>query len=195
MTAAEFDNATSASRPDRRRIAGRYRLQNRIGHGRLGDVFSAIDENYEALGVQQYVAIQIVPDVVARNDKLFNKLKAGYETLRAAAHPSIVDYRSFDRDGKFVYLVMELLDGASLRAVLDQAETLPPDEVRPVLRAVGEALQLLHAGDLVHGNVTAGNVFVTDDLEVRLLDVVPLGAADSLFHGAAMSGVSGHAGG
>ena len=113
MPAVEINNASAAIQPDQQLVAGRYRLQERIGSGRLGDIFSAIDQNYEALGVDQYVAIQIVSDIVARNNKLFNKLKTGYETLRAAAHPNIVSYQSFDRDGKFVYLGMELLDGAS----------------------------------------------------------------------------------
>ena len=193
MPAAEINNASTTVQSDLRLVAGRYRLQERIGSGRLGDIFSAVDEDYEALGVEQYVAIQIVSDIVARNNKLFNKLKAGYETLRAAAHPNIVSYQSFDRDGKFVYLGMELLDGASLRMVLDETETVPLEEVLPVLRGIGEALQRLHADGLVHGNLTAGNVFVTERLEVRLLDVVPLDAANAIFRGATMSDASSHA--
>ena len=193
MPAAEINNASTTVQSDQRLVAGRYRLQERIGSGRLGDIFSAVDEDYEALGVDQYVAIQIVSDIVARNNKLFNKLKAGYETLRAAAHPNIVSYQSFDRDGKFVYLGMELLDGASLRMVLDETEAVPLEEALPVVRGIGEALQRLHADGLVHGNLTAGNVFVTERLEVLLLDVVPLDAANAIFRGTTMSDASSHA--
>ena len=187
MTTAEFRNAPPPFQEDRQKIAGRYRLDARIGSGRLGDIFSAADERYEAFGVAQHVAIQIVPEIVVRNNTLFNRMTAGYEALRAAAHPNIVKYRHFGRDGDVGYLVMELLDGASLRRLLDEMDTLPLDEAAPVIRGVGEALRMLHARDLVHGNLTAGNVVITDDLEVRLLDVVPLGAAEAIFRGATLS--------
>jgi len=80
---------------------------------------------------------------------------------------------------------MDLLDGASLRLILDNAGTLPLDEMIPVIRAVGDALQFLHAKSIVHGRLTAESVFVTGDFEVRLLDVVPLHTSTSLPGGVA----------
>ncbi len=159
----------------------------RVGKGRLGEIFAAIDERFEKLGVEQHAAIQMIPESIVGNNKLFNKLSLGYSMLKAGAHPNIVDYLQFGRDGKFGFLAMELLEGASLRVLLDSAETLPPDEVKPVIRGVGEALGHLHAKGIVHGNVTIRNVFVGDDLEVRLLDVVPLASDDAIIRGAAMS--------
>lgn len=168
-------------------IGGRYRTHSRIGKGRLGEIFAAIDETFEKLGVEQQVAIQIIPESIVGNNKLFNKLNVGYTMLKAGAHPNIVDYQQFGRDGKFGYLAMELLEGASLSALLHSAETLPPNEVVPVIRNVGEALAHLHAKDIVHGNLTTRNVFVNENLEARLLDIVPLDANDAIFRGAAMS--------
>jgi len=191
MTAAEIREVTPAIETGPQRIAGRFRIHERIGSGRLGDIFSAIDEKYDSLGVGQHVAVQILPDIVVRNNTLFNRLKAGYEVLRSTAHPNIVPYRYIGRDAGFGYLVMELLEGASLRRLLGAVNTLPMEEVIPVIRGAGEGLRLLHAKDLVHGNLTADHVFVTDGLEVRLLDVVPLGTAEAIFRGAATSGISG----
>jgi len=91
----------------------------------------------------------------------------------------------FGRDGKFGYLAMELLDGVSLRLVLDGAETLPLDEVRPVIRSVGEALRFLHVQHMRHGNLTTRNVFITDEFDVRLLDVLPVDPAEALVRGIA----------
>jgi serine/threonine protein kinase len=180
MTTAKLDNSAPTFHADRRLIAGRYRAHTRIGQGRLGNIFAAIDEGYEEFGVEQHLAIQIIPENVVRNNKLFNKLNLGYTILRAAAHPNIVDFLHFGRDGKFGFLVMELLDGASLRFALDDAEILPLNEAKPVIRGVGEALRLLHAKDMVHGNLTAKNVFITAALEVRLLDVLPLDSFEAI---------------
>ncbi|MBU2676221.1 MAG: protein kinase [Gammaproteobacteria bacterium] len=187
MTTAKLENSAPTSHSDRHLIAGRYRTHTRIGHGRLGEIFTATDEGYEELGVEQRLAIQVIPESVVRNNRLFNKINLGYTILRAAAHPSIVNFLQFGRDGKFGFVVMELLDGLSLRLVLDDAEMLTLDETKPVIRGVGEALQLLHAKDMVHGGLTTKAVFITEELEVRLLDVLPLDSAEPIIRGATTS--------
>jgi serine/threonine protein kinase len=187
MTTAKLKDSTSTLHADRHLIAGRYRTHDRIGRGRLGEIFAAIDEGGEENAVEQHLAIQIVPESVVRNNRLFNRLNLGYTQLRACAHPNIVNYLQFGRYGKLAFVAMELLDGASLRFVLDDAKTLPLDEVKPIIRGLGEALELLHAKDMVHGNLTTKNVFITDTLEARLLDVVPVDPAESIVGGNAMS--------
>ena len=185
MTRLELDHEQQAVRSDRRLVAGRYRLHEQIGRGRLGDIYEAEDEGYRELGVGSRVAIQLLPDRIALDQGLFSKLKLGYTVLRAGSHPNLVSYFDCDHDGKFGYLVMERLDGASLRLVLDDASTLPLDEALPVIRAIGDALQFLHAKSIVHGRLTAANVFITEDLDVRLLDIVPLDSASTLLRGVA----------
>ena len=185
MSTLELGHEQHAARTDRRLVAGRYRLHAQIGHGRLGDIYEAEDEGYRELGVGRRVAIQLLPDRIALDQGLFSKLKLGYTVLRAGSHPNIVSYLDCEHDGKFGYLVMELLDGASLRFVLDDVTALPLDEALPVIRAIGDALQFLHAKSMVHGQLAAESVFITDNLEVRLLDVVPLDSASTILRGVA----------
>lgn len=185
MTTTELTHETRTMQTGRHLVAGRHRLHARIGHGRLGEIYEAVDEGYQELGAGQRVAIQLLPDRIALDKGLFSKLQLGYTALRAVSHPNIVTFLDFDHDGKFGYLVMDLLDGASLRFVLDDVTTLPLDETIPVTRAVGDALQFLHAKSIVHGQLTAENVFVTENLEVRLLDVVPLDTASTILRGVA----------
>jgi len=185
MTVIELGHEQQEGHPDRQLVAGRYRLHSRIGHGRLGEIYEADDEGYRDLGVGQRVAIQLLPDRIADNNGLFSKLKFGYTVIRSASHPNIVSYFDVDHDGDFGYLIMARLDGASLRTILNDATMLPLDEASPVIRAVGDALQFLHAKSIVHGELTAENVFITEDLEVRLLDIVPLDSASSILRGVA----------
>jgi hypothetical protein len=185
MTTLELGNEQQAVQPERRLVGGRYRLHARIGRGRLGEIYEADDEGYRELGVGGRVAIQLLPGRIALDQGLFSKLKLGYTLLRAGSHPNIVSYLDADHDGKFGYVVMEFLDGASLRLLLDDISTLPLEEALPVIRAVGDALQFLHAKSMVHGELTTEKVFVTDNLEIRLLDVVPLNSASKVLRGAA----------
>ena len=185
MSTLELGDERQAVQADRRLVVGRYRLRAQIGHGRLGDIFEAEDEGYRELDVGRRVAIQLLPDRIALDQGLFSKLKLGYTVLRARSHPNIVSYLDCDHDGNFGYLVMELLDGASLRLLLDDVATLPLDEALPVIRAVGDALQFLHAKSMVHGQLTTESVFITENLEVCLLDVVPLDSASTILRGVA----------
>ena len=185
MTTAQPDHEQHTDPTDRRLVASRYKLLARVGRGRMGEIHEADDVQHSDLAVERRIAIQLLPNRIARDRGLFNKLKLGYTILRAAPHPNIVPVLDFGYDGRFGYLVTDLLKGASLRVILDDAATLPMDEVLPVVRAVGDALQFLHAKSIVHGRLTAENVFVTDDLDVRLLDVVPLDSSISLLGGVA----------
>ncbi len=170
---------------DQHLVAGRYRLLSRVGRGRLGEIYEADDVQHIDLAVERHVAIQLLPERVTLDRGLFNKLKLGHTVLRTAPHPNIVPILDFDHDGRFGYLVTDLLKGASMRVILDDAAMLPLDEVIPVVRAVGDALQFLHAKSIVHGRLTAENVFVTEDFEVRLLDVMPLDSTISILGGVA----------
>jgi hypothetical protein len=166
-------------------LAGRYRLIEPIGSGRLGDIFAAEDVGRRELGIDERAAVQLLPDPFADNTSLIEKLELGYAALRAAAHPGIVSYINVGRDSRRSYVVMELLHGVSIREVLRQSDELPLDEVVPVIRAVGEALQFLHSQSIVHGKVTPENVFVTEALDIRLLDVIPLASSDPVLRGVA----------
>ena len=166
-------------------VAGRFNLLAQIGRGRLGDIYEAEDIGRRQLGITEHAAVQLLSESVAQNNGLFDKLELGYTVLRSAAHPGIVAYLDIGHDNRYGYVVMELLKGASMRVVLENNPTLPPEEVVPVVRALGDALQFLHSKSIVHGKVTAENVFVTDDLDVRLLDVVPLASADAVLRGVA----------
>jgi len=185
MTTAELGHEQQTDQLDRHLVAGRYRLRARVGCGQLGEIYEADDEQHRDLAVERRVAIQLLPERVTQDRGLFNKLKLGYAVLRAAPHPNVVSILDFGHDGKFGYLVTDFLKGASVRSILDNATTLPLDEVIPVVRAVGDALQFLHAKSIVHGRLTTESVFVSEDLEVRLLDVVPLDATISILRGVA----------
>lgn len=162
------------------RILGRYRLRSRIGYGRLGAVYEAIDESSLVPGAGRPVAIQILDPIFASDPDFVDKLRRGYAALRAGSHPNVVELLELGRDGELGFLTMELLQGASLRFVLDCESSLPVDEVIAVVRGVGDALQYLHAKSMFHGRVTPENVLVTDDFEVKLLDLAPVLPASPL---------------
>jgi hypothetical protein len=154
-------------------VDGRFRLLTRLGSGRLGDIYEArIDAGPDA-GIERHVALQLFDRRVATDPELIDQLRRGYASLRAGPHRNIVSLDEFGHVGRNGFLVMELLEGVSLRFVLDDAGRLPAAEVMPIVRSVGDALSYLHAKRIVHGAVTPSAVFVEQDYTVKLLDIVP----------------------
>jgi Protein kinase domain/Calx-beta domain len=152
-----------------------YRLRARLGGGRLGAIYEAQDELSRNSGSQHFVAILLIDSRIASKAGFAADFERGASELKSISHPNIVKLLEYGCDQNRFYLVNEMLESASLRFVLNDAGTLPVAESTAVLRAVGDALQYLHAKNVVHGNLRPENVLVTFGYEVKLLDVVPTG--------------------
>jgi len=152
-----------------------YRLRARLGSGRLGSVYEAQDELSRISGSQHLVAVLLIDSRIASRPGFDAEFERGAAELKSVTHPNIVRLLEYGRDHGRHYLVNELLESASLRFVLNDVGTLPAAESTAVLRAIGDALEYLHAKGIVHGNLSPENVLVTFGYEVKLLDVVPRG--------------------
>jgi len=165
-----FDSAP----PERLSDRG-YRLRARLGHGRLGPVYEAQDELSRISGSRHFAAVTLIDAKIAARAGFATEFERGAAELQSVAHPNIVKLLEYGRERGHYYLVNELLESASLRFVLNDVNVLPLDEAVAVLRAVGNALEYLHAKAMVHGNLRPENVLVTFGYEVKLLDIVPTG--------------------
>jgi len=165
--------AASETIPTDRLVDRRYLLCARLGRGRLGVIYQALDELSRGSGTERSVALQLLTESLVARPGFAGEFERGAAALQAISHPNIVKLLEFGRDGNRHYFVMELLDSASLRFVLDEVTALPIEETAAIVRAVGDALQYLHAKAIVHGNLKPGNVLVTFDYQVKLLDVLP----------------------
>lgn len=163
-----------SSPPDRLSERG-YRLRARLGHGRLGPVYEAQDELSRISGSQHFAAVTLIDAKIALRHGFAAEFERGCAELKSVAHPNIVKLLEYGHERGHYYVVNELLESASLRFVLNDVSSLPVEEAVAVLRAVGDALQYLHAKGMVHGNLRPENVLVTFGYEVKLLDIVPTG--------------------
>jgi len=147
-------------------LGGRYVLEERLEHGRLGVVYRAFDRH----GPRARVALLVLPSEVAANERLTAAVRRDFDRIRALRHPAIVEVLGLERDGDIWFFVLELVEGETLATVLDN---LRPDELHrrdalAVLRAVGAALDHAHAHGVVHGDVRPENVIVSSIRDVKL---------------------------
>lgn len=153
------------------RLAGRYRLDARIGSGGFATVFRARD-----LRLERDVAVKVLLANHATDPVIAERFDREARVLAAVSHPNVVavhDVAPGDPAiGAEPFLVMDLCDGGSLadRLAASGPGGLPPDELVPVLLDVAAGLDALHARGIVHRDLKPSNVLLSDG-RARIADL------------------------
>lgn len=145
-------------------IAGRFRLVSRLGSGATGTVFAAIDAS-----IGETVAVKMLHPHL-RDQRTRERLRREVRASRPG-HPNIVSVYDLHEAGRHLFLSMELVQGQSLRSVLDHDGELAVDRVVDIGRQSTAALDQLHRKGLVHRDVKPGNILVTSDDTVKVCDM------------------------
>src|SRR5690606_3278737 len=127
-------------------LCDRFVLEERLEHGRIGTMYRARDR-LRALDGRAYVAVLILPAEIVRSAEQLAAFERELDIVRMLSHPNIVRIFSLERDGDIAFLVLEWVDGESLRSVMQSLlpETVCEEDALGVVRAVGNALVYAHA--------------------------------------------------
>jgi eukaryotic-like serine/threonine-protein kinase len=137
-------------------IGGRYRVESLLGRGGMGVVYGAIHEL-----TQRRVALKLVDSEGADQAALHERFLSEARTAAAVRHPNVVDVLDMGVHGGSPYLVMELLEGRSLDALLDEKQPLSLEQVLAWIFPVIGALASLHEAGIVHRDVKPSNIFLS----------------------------------
>ena len=143
----------------RERIAGRYELEGRLGHGGMATVYRARDTE---LG--RVVAIKLLADNLAGDDALRKRFKREARLAAKLDHPNVVAVYDVGEEGDRPFIVMEHVDGGTLADRLERRRRgLSQDEALPVLQQLCEGLGHAHERKLVHRDVKPQNLLLRKD--------------------------------
>jgi hypothetical protein len=141
-----------------------YRVTAKIGEGGMGEVWRATDSKLD-----REVALKVLPDVFTADPDRRARFEREAKALAALNHPNIAAVFGLEQvDGRYI-LVMELLEGESLRERL-AGGPLPYRKAAEIGAAIARGLGAAHDRGIVHRDVKPENVFLTGDGQVRLLD-------------------------
>jgi hypothetical protein len=148
-------------------IAGRYRLDRRLGAGGMSTVYQALDRVLE-----RQVAIKLLAEHLAEDDGFVARFRR--EALAAAklVHPNIVQVYDSGQDPEAhrYYIVMEYVEGESLSQILRARGRLPVGEAVEIVSQACEGLEYAHRHSLIHRDVKPGNLLINPDGLVKLAD-------------------------
>ncbi|OLR90558.1 serine/threonine-protein kinase [Actinokineospora bangkokensis] len=152
-----------------RLVAGRYRLERRIGSGAMGVVWQALDERLNrTVAVKKLLLPPGLPPDEA-DEAVARCLREGRIAARLHHPNAIAVFDVVDEDG-VPCLIMEYLPSDSLAQVLNEQGALAPTEVARIGAQVAAALAAAHAAGIVHRDIKPGNILLGDDGSVKITD-------------------------
>ena len=154
-------------------LNGRFEIIELVHSGGMGHVYKAIDLRRHPEGSHQiHVAIKMLRESLADRDEFRLMLEREAAKAQSLSHPNIINVFDFDEhEGRF-FLVMEWLEGESVRALLRRTngERLAPSFAWAVIEGAAAALHHAHINDVVHADINPSNIFITRTLDIKLLD-------------------------
>ncbi|WDZ83059.1 serine/threonine-protein kinase [Micromonospora cathayae] len=151
-------------------LSGRYRLDERVATGGMGEVWRASDV---VLGRQ--VAVKILLPALVSDPDFIARFRAEARMMAALRHPGIVQVYDCGEDelpdgGKADYLVMEFVQGQPLSKLIEAEGRLDVARTMSVVAQAAEALHAAHSGGIVHRDVKPSNLMVQESGAVVLVD-------------------------
>ena len=163
----------AGERSDSRVLAGRYRLEDRLGAGGMGTVYAATDT-----ALQRRVAIKLMRDELVGNSTAAERFRREARVAAAFSHPNVVTVHDFGvASGSRAFLVMEILEGVDLRAELTREHHLTARRVIDLLRGVCSGLEAAHRRDLLHRDIKPENIFLARSASTETPKILDFGIA------------------
>jgi len=149
-------------------LGNRYRLERVLGEGGMGQVFLAVDQEIRG----EVFAVKVLRPEIRANPESLRLLREEVRRTRALRHPHIVGVYSLNSDPSGVYMLMEYLEGKSLKTVLDEefGRGMPLIRAWPMIHDVGAALAYAHDQNVIHSDIKPSNVIITSSGSCKLLD-------------------------
>lgn len=143
----------------------RYRIGAEIARGGMSTVYAAIDTRLD-----REVAVKVMDPTLAREPAFRTRFEREARAVAKLSDPSLVNVFDQGVDDDYVFLVMELVEGGSLRELLKERGPMPPHAAIAVMRPVLTALSIAHAKGMIHRDIKPDNVLISDRNQVKLAD-------------------------
>src|SRR5919106_2662404 len=154
---------------------GKYRVVAPIGAGAMGEVCKAYDEN-----LKRFVAIKTMAAATGDQDDLRERFVREARSAALLNHPNVITIYDFGNDDGRIYLAMELLEGESLRSLIDRRALSSLREKIRIMEQICDGLAYAHSMDVIHRDLKPGNIHLQPRGQVKITDfgLARLGSAE-----------------
>ena len=152
----------------------RYRIGAQIARGGMSTVYAAVDTRLD-----REVAVKVMDPALAREPAFRTRFEREARAVAKLNHPTLVNVFDQGVDEDYVFLVMELVEGGSLRELLKERGPMPPHAAIAVMQPMLNALAIAHAKGMIHRDIKPDNVLISDQHQVKLADFGLVRAIDN----------------
>src|SRR5215210_4853526 len=143
---------------------GHYEILSLLGAGGMGEVYRARDPRLD-----RDIALKILPAAVSRDPERLERFVREARAVAALNHPHIVTIYSTEEADGVRFLTMELVEGKTLDALIPSSG-LPTSRFLEIAASLADALSAAHQKQITHRDLKPGNVMITADGRVKVLD-------------------------
>ena len=143
----------------------RYEIIELIGSGGMANVYKALCHR-----LNRYDAVKIMRDETAANTELRRRFRAESQAVAMLSHPNIVSVYDVSHNDDVEYIVMELIDGITLKQYLQKKSVLDPAEVLDFTIQTAKALEHAHSKGIIHRDIKLQNIMLLKDGMIKVAD-------------------------
>ena len=163
-----------------RTLVGRYHLEKRLGRGGMGTVYEATDS-----GLERRVAVKVIREQLAESAEAAQRFKREARAAAGFTHSNVVTVHDYGvAEEKHAFIVMELLEGSSLRDELKRLSRLDPIRTVEIFRGVCAGVDAAHRRQIIHRDLKPENIFLAQaegfDKPGEIVKVLDFGIAKIL---------------
>lgn len=155
-------------------IAERYEIVSKIGTGGMADVYKAMDHK-----LKRFVAVKVLKPEFREDATFVKKFRSEAQAAAGLTHPNIVNVFDVGDDEGVYYIVMELIEGITLKEYISKKGKLSVKEATSIAIQVSMGLEAAHSHGIVHRDVKPQNIIISTDGKVKVTDFGIARAASS----------------
>lgn len=146
-------------------IGDRYEVQEKIGTGGMSDVYRAKDHK-----LNRFVAVKVLKQEFSENANFVSKFRVEAQAAAGLAHPNIVNVYDVGEENGIYYIVMELVEGITLKKYIERKARLSVKEAVSIAIQVSMGIEAAHNNHIIHRDIKPQNIIISKEGKVKVTD-------------------------
>lgn len=147
------------------RISGRYQILEAIGGGGMANVYKALD-----VILDRFVAVKVLQPQFSDDEQFIKRFRREAQAATSLAHPNVVNIFDVGEEGNIYYIVMEYVEGQTLKELIQSNGPLPVEEAVDYMEQMLAAIAHAHANHFIHRDIKPHNILISHDGTLKVTD-------------------------
>lgn len=166
-------------------ISDRYEIIDKVGSGGMSDVYKA-----KCHKLNRFVAIKVLKSEFSEDKSFVSKFRVEAQSAAGLTHPNIVNVYDVGEDDGIYYIVMELIEGITLKKYIEKKGQLPVKEAVSIAIQVAQGIEAAHNNHIIHRDIKPQNIMISREGKVKVTDFgIARAASTHTLNGNAMGSV------